>query len=399
VGDAARLHDANGNLTADATRTFVYDYRNRLVDVLEMEGGASVARYFYDALNRRARKTVSDPARTTLYLYDGWRVCEEQSASGTTETTYVWSPTDIGGLIQFERTGAHPDGAGTFYAHQNARADVVALTDGDGQVVETYLYDDYGNPSAQSAVGNPYLFQGRRLDEETGLYYFRNRYFDPGAGRFLQRDLLWDSGNSGNQYSFAGNGLVTGRDALGLRNAPGSRPYDAVPPARSGCCTEGPGFGPFGVDLSDIDTTSCDELFTPLTDECGAPLFELPAFEPDDELRTQRPTYQWEGWTYVPLNDEERRRGRFLRQQQRAQADRQQSIRRAKAKIAKHRSEIGAIKLRPPLTEEEKMNQWITSNDADDIEALKNAIMELEAEIEGLENSVLPDLYGIVVLD
>ena len=30
-----------------------------------------------------------------------------------------------------------------------------------------------------SAVGNPYMFTGRRFDDETGLYYYRFRYYDP----------------------------------------------------------------------------------------------------------------------------------------------------------------------------------------------------------------------------
>jgi RHS repeat-associated protein len=32
------------------------------------------------------------------------------------------------------------------------------------------------------------MFQGQRLDEETGLYYFKSRYYDPETGRFITRD-------------------------------------------------------------------------------------------------------------------------------------------------------------------------------------------------------------------
>jgi RHS repeat-associated protein len=35
---------------------------------------------------------------------------------------------------------------------------------------------------------NPFLFQGRRYDPETGLYYYRARYYSPTTGRFLQND-------------------------------------------------------------------------------------------------------------------------------------------------------------------------------------------------------------------
>jgi RHS repeat-associated protein len=39
-----------------------------------------------------------------------------------------------------------------------------------------------------SACGNPFLFTGREYDYETGLYYYRARYYNPEIGRFLQPD-------------------------------------------------------------------------------------------------------------------------------------------------------------------------------------------------------------------
>jgi RHS repeat-associated protein len=223
---SARSHDPNGNLVDDVSRLFEYDYRNRLVGVSQKASGTPVARYLYHADNRRAKKVVfseSDPQavdKETTYFYDGWQVVEERNGPGETETTYVWSPTGIDRLVQLERTASHPLGEGTFYTHQNARADVVAITDRAGSVVETLRYDDFGNPDRTSTVGLPYLFQGRRLDPETGLYYFRNRHYDPQTGRFLERDPIWDAQNVGGWYTFAGNGPVSRRDAFGLEGEP-----------------------------------------------------------------------------------------------------------------------------------------------------------------------------------
>jgi RHS repeat-associated protein len=114
--------------------------------------------------------------------------------------------------------------AGAFFLHQNARADVCAVTDSAGTVVERRFYDDFGRafdgakqPVAGSSVGNPYGFQGRRLDPETGLFFFRQRYYDPETGRFLQRDPVWDAGNVGGQYSFVGNGPVSRVDPWGTQ--------------------------------------------------------------------------------------------------------------------------------------------------------------------------------------
>ena len=57
---------------------------------------------------------------------------------------------------------------------------------------EFYLYDVYGRPqgSEQSPSGNPYGFQGKRFDTETGLYFYETRYYEPELGRFISSDLL-----------------------------------------------------------------------------------------------------------------------------------------------------------------------------------------------------------------
>jgi len=67
---------------------------------------------------------------------------------------------------------------------------VVAFSDVNSVIVETYSYDVFGEPSTTSSVGNPYLFTGRRHDAETGLYYYRARYYDTNIGRFLQADPI-----------------------------------------------------------------------------------------------------------------------------------------------------------------------------------------------------------------
>jgi RHS repeat-associated protein len=83
---------------------------------------------------------------------------------------------------------------------------VSAITNSGASVVERYAYDAYGCPTItdgagnpvspnawgtpHSVIGNPYLFTGRELDEETGLYYYRARFYDCAKGRFLQRDPL-----------------------------------------------------------------------------------------------------------------------------------------------------------------------------------------------------------------
>ena len=115
--------------------------------------------------------------------------------------------------------------SGRFYFHADGLGSVVALSDRDGRTVETYRYDVFGRtvvydgdgrrPRAASAVGNPYFFTGRRLDFETGLYYYRARMYSPNLGRFLQTDPIGYA-DSINWYAYCGNNPVVFVDPLGL---------------------------------------------------------------------------------------------------------------------------------------------------------------------------------------
>jgi RHS repeat-associated protein len=77
---------------------------------------------------------------------------------------------------------------------------VAAITDKNGAVVERYNYSPYGEATILDAAGttvlgastiaNPWTFTGRRLDAETGLMYYRARYYDPQLGRFAGRDPI-----------------------------------------------------------------------------------------------------------------------------------------------------------------------------------------------------------------
>jgi len=103
-----------------------------------------------------------------------------------------------------------------YYYQTNSIGSIVALTDSTGVVVERYEYTAFGTPTflkpdgtvkavKKSDYGNEYLFQGRRYDSETGLYYYRARYYDSGKGRFLSRDPLSYQAGMNLYQTFGGN--------------------------------------------------------------------------------------------------------------------------------------------------------------------------------------------------
>jgi len=84
---------------------------------------------------------------------------------------------------------------------------VIALTDSAGNTIETYAYDVYGRADKTSNVGNPYFFTARRFDTETGLYYYRARYYSPIIGRFLQVDAIGYQDGM-NLYAYCSNNSI-----------------------------------------------------------------------------------------------------------------------------------------------------------------------------------------------
>ena len=102
---------------------------------------------------------------------------------------------------------------------------MVAVTDSSGNVVEQYHYTAYGKPAildgqgqeiAASAIGNAYMFTGRRLDTETGLYHYRNRYYSADLGRFVSRDPIGYWGGI-NLYAYVTSNPLFWMDPYGLQ--------------------------------------------------------------------------------------------------------------------------------------------------------------------------------------
>src|SRR5665213_1589069 len=95
------------------------------------------------------------------------------------------------------------------YFHTNKQGSVIAMSGTSAALTEgPYTYDPYGNcfsgASACSSSGEPYRFTGRRFDPETGLYYYRARYYSPVLGRFLQTDPVGYSADL-DLYTYVGN--------------------------------------------------------------------------------------------------------------------------------------------------------------------------------------------------
>jgi len=172
--------------------------------------------YTYDVSGRRIEKKY-DYETITKYVYDGDHCIAEYNAYNQLKRKYIYGPCTDEPICMIDSMTSP---AVTSYYHFDALGSVVALTNSSGNTVEVYEYDVYGRVGASDASHpNRIMFIGREYDKETGLYYYRARYYNPQIGRFLQTDPIGYKAGM-NLYVYCRNAPLTLIDPMGTQAFP-----------------------------------------------------------------------------------------------------------------------------------------------------------------------------------
>ena len=258
--------------------TYTYDDENQMTNVNSSATWRSDL--VYDGLQRLRKRleytwTSSGGTNgswslssTTLYIYDGMRVIQERSSTTTPSVSYTRGADlsgslegagGIGGLLS--RSHAYQSGSGSFtnhnYYHADGNGNITYMVDTNQSMVATYRYDPFGNSISSSgtlASANVYRFSSKERHNNSGMYYYGYRWYDPNLQRWLNRDPIQEEGGI-NLYGFVRNSPFSVVDAEGLRwfsyfpvlnvlncflAEPGEKPgdYNSIPPPSCDKCKE-----------------------------------------------------------------------------------------------------------------------------------------------------------------
>ncbi len=199
-------YDADGNLTSRTktgySQLYYWDALGQL-DSVKTNGVKTT--FGYDGFGRRVRKN------SQRYILDG----DNPFVEATTANAFVAAYSYYG--LDTPHSRRTSTGAIYYYA-MDASGNVAGLVSGSNTVANQYRVDPFGNSEyASETVPQPLRFAARELDTETGLYYFRARYYEPTYGRFISEDPIGLAGGM-NPYVYAMNDPLSLRDPFCLQS-------------------------------------------------------------------------------------------------------------------------------------------------------------------------------------
>jgi RHS repeat-associated protein len=201
-------YDAEGNMisrsniVASVVTFYQFDHRNRLVRVADRNSIGVITQtvtFSYDTMNRRiARSVDGDVAYFLLNQENAWADTDE---AGANITHYLLGNRTDEMLARYSRNRGV-----NWYLTDNVGT-VGYMTDSLGVSIRDIRYDSFGRVLGQSEPGfvDRFLFTGREFDHQTGLYFYRARYYNPDLGRFLSTDPIGFSALDFNLYRYGRN--------------------------------------------------------------------------------------------------------------------------------------------------------------------------------------------------
>jgi RHS repeat-associated protein len=208
-GGTTYTNDASGNrlteVSAAGTISYTWDARGRL-QAITAPGGVTTT-FLYDFAGNMIQKRVVSPSADDVQQYildDQLNIVSVQQGANIISILDGRAPNDIMAIVQ---------GGSPVFPLLDQISSEPAFTDGSGNVVGREFYEPFGASTVSGTV-NLFGFSGQ-LQINTGLYYYRARFYDSNTGRFLSEDPIGLAGGDSNLYRYVGNSPLSLTDFSG----------------------------------------------------------------------------------------------------------------------------------------------------------------------------------------
>ncbi len=190
---------------------YFWDYRDRLVKVEERSTGGvvlSLSEYSYDPQGRRISQNAN--GEVLLTAYQGENAWADFDVSGAFMTRYVFGD-HIDEILSRMKSVS-----GTAWYLTDKLGTIRNIIGAAGTVDDFIAFSAFGQVLSQTNMlaGDRYTFTGRELSNGTE-YYYRARYYDSMAGRFIAPDPLGYLANSYNLFSYVHSNPLNATDPTG----------------------------------------------------------------------------------------------------------------------------------------------------------------------------------------
>ncbi|MEC7276660.1 MAG: RHS repeat-associated core domain-containing protein [Bdellovibrionota bacterium] len=212
-------YDLEGNMTSRTEKSsgkitqYGWDSENQMISITERVAtslpATKIVNYVYDVLGRRIERSIDGVI--TRYVYDNEDILFE--LNGSNQVTKVFTH----GAGIDEPLSIHDKiTSKDYFYHADHLGSVVGLSDDTGSILQHYVYDSFGRARVfnnsgleftirDAPINQPYGYTARELDSESGLYYYRARFYNPALGRFLTEDPIGLAGLDSNFYRYVKN--------------------------------------------------------------------------------------------------------------------------------------------------------------------------------------------------
>ncbi len=166
----------------------------------------------------------------TKYIYDGWNLVAELDDLNRPRRTYAWgldlsgSEQGAGGvsgcvyLTPWSLSGTTPVKGASLFGVYDGNGNATSWRSSNGEIAAAFDYGPFGETLAARgplAGAVPLRFSTKYTDSESGLLYYGYRYYNPGTGRWMNRDPSGETSQA-STLAICKNDIISHVDIWGL---------------------------------------------------------------------------------------------------------------------------------------------------------------------------------------